>query len=107
MKFAVIKTGGKQLLVTEGETVLVEKIDAKSKSKIKFDQVLLIFDKEKLLIGTPVINNAVVNGEVIEQIKSKKIKISKFKAKSRYRRTTGHRQLLTKVKILTIAAPKK
>jgi large subunit ribosomal protein L21 len=102
--FAVIKTGGKQYLVKENDVLEIEKIDKAVKDKIVFDKILLVFDEngEKVIIGQPFIEKAKVEAEILEQKKGKKIKIIKFKRKTRYRRKKGHRQLLTKVKILRI-----
>ncbi len=105
-KYAVIKTGGKQYLVSSGQTIKVEKIEGKKAAKIEFDQVLLIVNDKKVLVGQPFIKGAKVTAEVKEQIKDKKIKIFKFKAKSRYRLTKGHRQLKTVVEIKKIVKGK-
>jgi large subunit ribosomal protein L21 len=97
--FAVIKTGGKQYKVQEGDVLSVEKIIAEKGQKVGFDRVLLIDDGEKTLIGTPVIENARVQAEVLENFKGKKVLIFKKKRRKQYRRTRGHRQDLTLVKI--------
>ena len=102
-KFAIIKTGGKQCLAEEGKEILIEKISGKPKDKVEFGEVLLFVDKEKIDIGQPLIKSAKVIGEIKEQIKEKKIKVFKFKAKSRYRKTKGHRQNKTKIIIKKIA----
>jgi len=99
MKYAVIKTGGKQYKVQEGDTLEFEKLAGKSKDKIKFDQVLLVVDGDKTTIGKPLVKKALVTAVIVDQIKGKKIRVAKFKAKSRYRLVKGHRQQLTKVKI--------
>lgn len=103
MKYAIIKTGGKQYKVSEGETLEIEKIEGKEKDKITFDQILLISQEKKLFIGQPILSKAKVEAEIIEQFKDKKIRVAKFKAKSRYRRVRGHRQQKTRVKILKIS----
>lgn len=102
MIYAVIKTGGKQYKVIEGEVVEVEKLEGKDKSKIVFDQVLLIADEDKLKVGKPLIKGAKVQAEIVAQVKGEKIRIAKFKAKSKYRKVQGHRQKLTQVKIIKI-----
>ena len=106
MKYAVIKTGGKQYKITEGETLEIEKIKGKAKDKISFDEVLMIVDGEKLTLGQPLVKNAKVTGEIIDQVKGEKIRIAKFKAKSKYRKVQGHRQRLTQVKIAKISVVK-
>lgn len=110
--FAVIKTGGKQYKVQEGDVLNVEKLNMEKEKKVTFDKVLLIEDEGKTLIGTPFVENALVRAEVIENFKDKKVLIFKKKRRKQYRRTRGHRQELTRIKIEEIiqgikAAPKK
>ncbi len=102
MKYAVIQTGGKQYQVSEGDTLEVEKLEGKAKAKLTFDKVLLVVDDKKISLGQPLVKGAKVTAEILEQKKGDKIRVAKFKAKSRYRRIQGHRQLLTKLKILKI-----
>lgn len=109
--FAVIKTGGKQFRVQVGDILDVEKLDLEEGKKVTFNDVLLIEDDKNTLIGTPVVEKAQVVGEVMENFKDKKILVFKKKRRKQYRKTTGHRQLLTRVKIEKIVsgaeAPKK
>ncbi|MGB8952157.1 MAG: 50S ribosomal protein L21 [Candidatus Aminicenantales bacterium] len=110
--FAVIKTGGKQYLVKEGDVLQVEKFDVQSGQTVDFDQVLLIEDGTTTLIGTPVLEKAVVRAEVIKSFKDEKILVFKKKRRKQFRRTRGHRQQLLEVKIEEIivdrtTAPKK
>jgi large subunit ribosomal protein L21 len=100
--YAVIKTGGKQYLVMPGDKLKIEKIDSKKDKEVVFDQVLLTKIKEKLAIGKPFLKNVKVKARVLEQEKGEKVRVAKFKAKSRYRKVQGHRQLLTAVEILAI-----
>jgi large subunit ribosomal protein L21 len=97
--YAVIKTGGKQYRVQAGDVLDIEKLDAEKGKKITFDQVLLIEDKDNVLIGTPLLDKAQVIGEVIENFKDKKVIVFKKKRRKQYRRMKGHRQLLTRIKI--------
>jgi len=97
--FAVIKTGGKQYIVKEGDILQVEKLEANNGQKINFDQVLLIEDREETLIGTPFIENALVRAEVVKNLKGEKVLIFKKKRRKQYRRTRGHRQELTEVRV--------
>ncbi len=92
---AIIKTGGKQLLVKKNDIIFVEKIEGKEGDKINFDQVLLIGDK----IGTPIIPGANVTGIIEKQGKGKKIIVYRHNAKSTHKRKLGHRQPYTRVKI--------
>jgi large subunit ribosomal protein L21 len=98
MKYAVIKTGGKQYRVAEGETLTVEKINIEEGKPVEFDQVLLLVKDGQVEVGTPVLK-AKVKGTVKDQAKDKKIRVSRFKAKTQYRRTVGHRQPVTVVRI--------
>lgn len=100
--WAVIKTGGKQYKVAEGQSITIEKLEAKD-DKVTFDQVLLLAG-DKTQIGTPLVDKAKVTAKVLENFKDKKVRVVKFKSKSRYTRTYGHRQNLTKVLIEKIQA---
>ena len=96
---AVIKVGGKQYYVQENQEIYIEKLDAEAKDTVKFDQVLMIDSK----IGNPYLTNVTVEGEVIKNGKQKKIRVYKYKSKDRSnRRTHGHRQPYTKIKITKI-----
>ena len=97
--FAVIKTGGKQYKVQEGDVLNVEKLNMEKEKKVTFDKVLLVEDEGKTLIGTPFVENALVRAEVIENFKDKKVLVFKKKRRKQYRRTRGHRQELTRIKI--------
>ena len=99
MKFAVIKTGGKQYRVAEGDVFKVEKLPAVEDKKIIFDQVLLAVDGEAVKLGQPYLTNAKVEAENLETGKSKKVLVFKYKSKTRYRVKRGHRQPFTRVKI--------
>lgn len=104
---AVIKTGGKQYLVQEGDILDVEKIEGKKDKKISFKDVLLVFDKDKKIeIGKPKVK-ASVEALILEQKKDPKIRVIKYKPKTRYHKTRGHRQLKTKIKITKINQEKK
>lgn len=100
---AVIETGGKQYKVKEGEVFQVEKIDGSVGAKVDFDKVLLIGEAGKVAVGQPYLEGKKVKAEILAQEKGAKVTIIKYKSKTRYRRKKGHRQLLTKVKILKIS----
>ncbi len=106
MKFVVFKAGGKQYKVSEGDTIKLPKIKGSKKAKLSFDQVLLIVDGEKINLGQPLVKGAKVKAEIIDQIKAKKIRVARFKAKSRYRKVKGHKTHLTVVKINKIEVKK-
>lgn len=101
MKLAVIKTGGKQYKVKEGEILKIEKISGEPGEKFAFDKVLLISDEkgDNLELGQPYLADKKVEAEIMEQGRSRKMQVIKFKSKTRYRRNLGHRQHYTKVKI--------
>lgn len=97
--YAVIETGGKQYRVQEGDVVFVEKLDVPEGEVINFDNVLLLSNEGNLNAGKPYVEGAKVEGTVLEQGKSKKIIVFKYKAKKNERNKKGHRQPFTKVKI--------
>ncbi|KKP73827.1 MAG: 50S ribosomal protein L21 [Candidatus Roizmanbacteria bacterium GW2011_GWA2_35_19] len=100
--FAVVKTGGQQFLVKENDVITVSKLEKKEKEKIELE-TLAIFDDEgkSIEIGTPYLTKK-VSVEIIAQGKGLKIRVARFKAKSRYRKVTGFRPQLTSLKILKI-----
>ena len=100
--YAVIKTGGKQYRVQQGDVIFVEKIDAQADEAVTFEEVLLVNDGEATKIGTPVVEGAKVEGNVLAQVKSAKIVVYKYKAKKNERKKQGHRQPYTKVEITAI-----
>lgn len=101
--WAVIKTGGKQYKVAEGEKLGIEKIDAAGKDTIQFNEVLLVKKNGTLEIGKPFVVNTRVNAKILKNFKDKKVRVVKFKSKSRYLRTRGHRQQKIKVLIEKIS----
>jgi large subunit ribosomal protein L21 len=102
--YAVIKTGGKQYRVAEGETLRVEKLSAAAGDKLTFDTLLFADDAGKVLLGKPTVSGVKVEGEVVDQGLGKKIILFKYKRRKGYRRKTGHRQPFTAVKITSIRA---
>jgi len=100
-KIAVIRTGGKQYKVQEGDTIKVEKLEAEVSKKIKLDTIL-IADGDNLELGTPSLGDK-VEAEVLNTAKGKKVLVVKYKNKTRYKKTVGHRQMFTALKILKIA----
>ncbi len=102
--FAVIKTGGKQYKVAEGDTVTIEvmKGDYKVGDKVTFDEVLLTQSGETTILGTPFIKSATVAGEITAMGRNQKVTVIKYKQKSRYFKKNGHRQPHFKVKITQI-----
>ena len=101
--YAIIKTGGKQYKVAEGDTIFVEKLDAQVDDTYTFNTVLAIGGDE-VKVGNPVVEGATVTAKVLRQAKSKKIIVFKYKPKKTYRRKQGHRQPYTKLQIEKINA---
>lgn len=97
--YAVVSSGGKQYRVEKGEVLKVEKLPGEVGASISFDQVLMFSDGQNVRIGTPVLDDVAVTGHIVEQGKSKKIVVFKYKRRKRYRRKQGHRQPYTAVKI--------
>ncbi len=102
--FAIIKTGGKQYKVATDDILQIEKLDAQAGETITFDQVLMLDNGNDVAIGSPLVEGATVVAELLEQFRSKKIIVFKKKRRKKYRRTQGHRQNLSLVKITDILA---
>ncbi|MBU1146652.1 50S ribosomal protein L21 [Patescibacteria group bacterium] len=101
--FAVIKTGGKQYKVKEGEILKIEKIAGAAGDKIDFEVLLLADEDGKdVKVGKPIVAGAKVGAEILEQGRARKVNIIKYKPKVRYRRKAGHRQMYTKVKVTSV-----
>ncbi len=97
---AIIKTGGKQYRVEKDEVIFIEKLNVEAGETVTFDEVVMVGDK----VGTPFVEGAKVEAEVVKQTKGKKIRIFKFTAKKDFRKRKGHRQNFTVVKITNIVA---
>ncbi|GAY75143.1 50S ribosomal protein L21 [Sporolactobacillus inulinus] len=101
--YAIIETGGKQLKVEEGKTIVIEKLAGEAGDAVTFDKVLFV-GGESVKVGAPTVEGATVTGKVVEQGRDKKIVVFKFKKRKNYRRKQGHRQPFTKVVIEKINA---
>lgn len=99
MKYAVIKLAGKQYKVKEGDIIETERLNLKPKDKLTIEDVFLTISDKDTKVGNPKVKGAKVKATVLDNIRGEKIRVSKFKAKVRYRRVTGHRQSLSKVQI--------
>lgn len=102
MQKAVVTTGGKQFLVSVGDTIKAEKITTKEK-KLTITEVLAVSDGKKFTFGKPFVKDASVEVEVVKDFKDDKVMVLKFKSKSRYRRRNGHRQPKTLLKVTKIS----
>ena len=103
LMYAIVRNGSKQYKVEEGSVVKFEKLDAAVGDTVEFETVLFA-DENGVVVGTPVVENVTVKGEVLAQDKFRKVIVYKFKAKKNERKKQGHRQPFTAVKILSIAA---
>jgi len=99
---SVIKTGGKQYLVSPGQKIKIEKLDAKEGKEVIFKDVLLLEKGKKIEIGNPLVKGVKVIGKIISHGKGKKVIVFKYKSKNRYRIKKGHRQPFTEVEIQKI-----
>ncbi len=100
--YAILETGGKQYKVQPGDVIEVERLDGEVGSRVELGRVLLMAGDGAPTIGAPVVDGARVVAEVVEQGKADKIIVFKYKNKTRYRRKTGHRQVLTRLRITDI-----
>ncbi len=102
--FAVIKSGGRQYKVSVGQTLEVNRLPTEDGAQVAFDEVLLISDEDRVLIGTPLVENAVVLATAVKQGRGEKLIVFRYKAKKRVRHRKGHRQELTILSIDDIVA---
>ncbi len=101
--YAIIQTGGKQYRVAPGDVLRVEKLPGERGDEVRLDQVLLVTsDGGEVRVGTPLVENASVKGQIVQQAKGKKIVVFKKKRRKGYRRKQGHRQMFTAVQIQEI-----
>ena len=101
--YAIIKTGGKQYRVQEGDTIFIEKLDIEEGQEVSFDVLMLSAD-DKVEVGNPILNKAKVTGKILGHGKGEKIIVFKMKSKKNIRKKQGHRQPFTKVQIIGIKA---
>ncbi len=100
--YAVVKTGGKQYKVTEGEYLKVEKLEGAEGDSIEINQVLMIADGDKLKIGSPLLEGGKVTCEILSHGRHKKVHIMKFRRRKHHQKCTGHRQYYTEIKVTGI-----
>ena len=101
--YAVIKTGGKQYRVSQGDTLRVETIDANAGDSIEFDQVLMVGEGEKVKVGTPLVDGGKVTATVKSHGRGDKVEIIKFRRRKHHMKKMGHRQNFTEVEITAIS----
>ena len=102
--FAVVRSGGKQYRVSKGDIIRVEKLPGEEGSKITLDDILMVGTDKGVKVGTPVVANAKVEAEVVAQTRAPKITVFKKKRRQNYRRTKGHRQDITILRVSDIKA---
>ena len=100
---AVIRSGSRQYIATEGQIVLVERLPVEVGAQVTFDQVLLVTDGDRSTVGKPLVQGASVTATVVEQAKGPKLKVFHYTPKKRYRKLTGHRQQYTRLRIEKIS----
>jgi len=101
-KFVIVKISNAQYKISEGMEVIIQKILGEKGDKVEFTDVLLKSNADKTEVGTPIIENSLVKAEIVEQFLGEKVSRLTYKAKSRARKRGGHRQKLTKIKIISI-----
>lgn len=106
MKYAVVKTGGKQYKVSEGDVIEIDRLPIEKDEKVIFNDVLLIVTDNGIKIGKPTLTGEKVEGKLLDNFKGDKIRVSKFKSKVRYRKVNGFRASLSKVQIDKIGEAK-
>lgn len=106
MTYAIIEIQGKQFKVKPGDEIKVDKLEVEEGTKLPLDKILLTVDGEKISIGTPYLSGTNLEAEVLSHSKDAKIRVAKYRSKSRYRRVKGHRQAISIIKILAASASK-
>lgn len=106
MKYAIAKIGGKQFKVEEGKNLITDKLSGNIGDEVNFEEILLLVNDGEIKIGTPKVGNMTVKAKIIDQFKGVKIRIARYRAKSRYRKVKGFRPFLTKLNILSIVKSK-
>ena len=105
LMFAVVRTGGKQYKVSPDDIIVVERLAGDAGSTIELDDILMVSDGSKTSVGTPTVAGAKIAATVVDQARGEKIVVLKFKRRQRYRRTMGHRQNITVLRVIEISAP--
>jgi large subunit ribosomal protein L21 len=101
--YAVMKTGGKEYRISKGDIIRVEKLNGKVGDQVELKDVLMVSQEGQVQVGTPCLTNAVIMGEIVQEIKGKKVMTYKMKKRKNYRRFKGHRQTYSYLKVNDIA----
>jgi large subunit ribosomal protein L21 len=101
--YAVVKTGGKEYRISKGDVIRVEKTDGKVGDEVTIKEVLMVSQEGQVQLGNPLLANAVITGEIVQEVKGKKTVTYKMKRRKNYRRTKGHRQTYTYIRVNNIS----
>ena len=101
--YAVVKTGGKEYRISKGDIIRVEKLEGKAGDQVTLKDVLMVSQEDQVQFGTPHLTNVLVMGEIVQQVKGKKVLTYKMKKRKNYRRFKGHRQTYTYLKVNDIS----
>ncbi len=96
---AVVRTGGKEYRISKGDLIRVEKMEGKVGDQVTMKDILMISDEDKVQVGNPFLTHAVITGEIVQQVRGKKVLTYKMKRRKNYRRTKGHRQAYTYIRV--------
>jgi large subunit ribosomal protein L21 len=107
MKYAIVQSGGKQYRVSEGSILEVDRLAAEPEKSYQFKDVLMIADNGKVNVGMPTVAGAKVKAVVLAHVRGPKVRVFHYKSKTRYRKTRGHRQQYTRLRVEKITAGKK
>jgi len=106
MKYAIVQSGGKQYRVTEGAILDVDRLAAEPEKTYQFEEVLMVADDDNVRVGAPTLSGAKVKAVVLEHVRGPKVRVFHYKSKMRYRKTQGHRQEYTRVRVEKITPGK-
>jgi len=101
--YAVVKTGGKEYRVSQGDLIRVEKMEGKVGDQVTMKDILMVSHEDQVQVGNPLLANAVITGQIVQQVKGKKVLTYKMKRRKNYRRTKGHRQTYTYIRVNDIS----
>ncbi|MGQ9645745.1 MAG: 50S ribosomal protein L21 [Thermodesulfobacteriota bacterium] len=97
--YAVVKTGGKEYRISKGDIIRVEKIEGKAGDQVSLRDILMVSKEGQIQLGSPFLTDAVITGEIVQQVKGRKVLTYKMKRRKNYRRTKGHRQTYTYIRV--------
>jgi len=103
LMYAVVKTGGKEYRISQGDLIRVEKVEGKAGDQVTMKDILMVSHEGQVQVGNPLLANAVITGEIVQQVKGKKVLTYKMKRRKNYRRTKGHRQTYTYIRVNDIS----